>query len=135
MRGPRTWGFWMRRYGLRDDQFSRIEHLSSRRPGRVGRDTERGNQLFVEAVIWKFRSGAPWRDLPEHFGPWKNNHTRFSRWAKAGVWEKLFKALADDPNSEYAMIKQFRGIATRYQKTAQNLHAGLDLVSAMAWLK
>ena len=47
----------------------------------------RGNRLFVEAVIWKFRSGAPWRDLPERFGDWKNTHKRFSRWAASGVGE------------------------------------------------
>ncbi|MGH7757311.1 MAG: IS5 family transposase [Vulcanimicrobiaceae bacterium] len=74
------------------------------RPGSVGRNSELGNRLFVEAVIWKFRSGAPWRDLPERFGGWKNVHTRFSRWAKKGVWENLFKALANDPDNEYAMI-------------------------------
>ena len=60
--------------------------------------------FWVEAVIWKFRSGAPWRDLPERFGHWKTIHTRFSRWAENGVWESLFKTLADDPDNEYAMI-------------------------------
>ena len=94
----------MKRYGLRDDQFARIENLLPGRPGSVGRNSDKGNRLFVEAVIWKFRSGAPWRDLPERFGGWKNTHTRFSRWAASGVWENLFKALADDPDNEYAMI-------------------------------
>ena len=94
----------MKRYGLRDDQFARIENLLPSRPRHVGRNSDRGNRLFVEAVIWKFRSGAPWRDLPERFGEWKNIHTRFSRWAKSGVWENHFKVLADDPDNEYAMI-------------------------------
>ena len=94
----------MKRYGLRDDQFARIEHLLPGRPGSVGRNSVVGNRVFVEAVIWKFRSGAPWRDLPERFGGWKNTHRRFSRWAEDGVWESLFKALADDPDNEYAMI-------------------------------
>jgi len=94
----------MSRYGLRDDRFARIENLLPGRPGAVGRNSVRGNRLFVEAVIWKFRSGAPWRDLPECRGGWKNTHTGFSRWAKSGVWENLFKALADDPDTEYAMI-------------------------------
>ena len=90
----------MKRYGLRDDQFARIETLLPGRPGTVGRSSELGNRLFVEAVIWKFRSGAPWRDLPERFGDWKNIHKRFSRWAASGVWESLFKTLADDPDNE-----------------------------------
>ena len=94
----------MKRYRLRDDQFARIENLLPGRPGYVGRSSVVGNRLFVEAVIWKFRSGAPWRDLPERFGDWNNTHRRFSRWAKSGVWETLFKSLADDPDNEYAMI-------------------------------
>ena len=94
----------MRRYGLRGDQFARFETLLPGRPGTTGRNSERGNRLFVEAVIWKLRSGATWRDLPESFGDWKNTHKRFSRWAASGVWESLFKALADDPDSECAMI-------------------------------
>jgi len=94
----------MNRKGLRDDQFARIENLLPGRPGNVGRDSVKGNRFFVNAVIWKFRTGVPWRDLPERFGAWKNIHTRFSRWATNGVWESLFKALADDPDNEYAMI-------------------------------
>jgi len=58
----------VRRYGLSDDQFARVEDLLPGRPGPIGRDSALGNRRFVEAVIWKFRSGAPWRDLPERFG-------------------------------------------------------------------
>jgi len=94
----------MKHYGLRDDQFERIENTLPGRPGHVGRDSVGGNRLFVEAVIWKFRTGAPWRDIPDRFGDGKNVQRRFSRWAKSGVWESLFKTLADDPDNEYAMI-------------------------------
>jgi transposase len=89
---------------LSDDQFARIEHLLPRRPGHVGRKSDKGNRLFVEAVIWRFRTGAPWRDLPERFGDLKNTHKRFSRRAESGVWGSLFKTLADDLDTEYAMI-------------------------------
>ncbi|MBL8903582.1 MAG: transposase [Rhizobiales bacterium] len=85
----------VRRYGLRDDQFVRIENLLPGRPGHVGRNSEKGNRLFVEAVIWKFRSGAPWRDLPERFGDWNNTHRRFSRWAMCGRL-RVVKWLSDD---------------------------------------
>jgi transposase len=101
---PSFEGLLMNRHGLRDDEFARIEKQLPGRPGHVGRNSDLGNQLFVEAVIWKFRTGVPWRDMPVRFGAWKNIHTRFSRWATTGVWESLFKALADDPDNEYAMI-------------------------------
>ena len=94
----------MERHALRDDQFARIENLLPGRPGTVGRNSDLGNRLFVDAVIWKFRVGVPWRDLPERFGGWCNTHKRFSRWAVTGVWASLFNALADDPDNEYAMI-------------------------------
>jgi transposase len=105
----------VRRYGLRDDQFARIEHLLPGRPGHVGRNSALGNRVFVEAVIWKFRSGAPWRDLPERFGDWKNIHTRFSRWAKT---------LADDPDNEYAMIDAT--IVRAHQHSAGALKKGVS---------
>jgi len=93
----------MRRYGLRDDQWDRIEHLLPGTEEWVG-VTARDNRLFVEAVLYRYRSGIPWRDLPERFGPWKNVHTRFSRWAVSGVWERMFEQLAADADNEYAMI-------------------------------
>ncbi len=46
--------------------------------------TARDNRLFVEAVLYRYRAGIPWRDLPERFGDWKNVHRRFSRWASPG---------------------------------------------------
>ena len=54
----------MRRYALSDDQFARIAHLLPGRPGHVGRNSDKGNRLFVEAVIWKFRTGAPGAIFP-----------------------------------------------------------------------
>lgn len=94
----------VKRYGLRDEQFARIENLVPGRPAHVGRDSELGNRLFVEATIWQFRPGAPWCDLPERFGDWQNIHKRFSRWARNEVLESLFKTLAEDRDNEYAMI-------------------------------
>src|SRR4028119_806822 len=62
------------------------------------------NRLFVEAVLYRFRAGIPWRDLPERFGDFRVIHTRFSRWSRTGVWEKVFQQLADNADNEYAMI-------------------------------
>jgi len=93
----------MHRYGLHDDEWERIEHLLPGREGHVGA-TAKNNRLFVEAILYRYRAGIPWRDLPPRFGDWKKVHTRYSRWAKSGVWERVFKALAADADNEYAMI-------------------------------
>ena len=73
------------------------------RPGSVG-VTAAGNRLFADAVLYRYRAGIPWRDLPERFGDCKNVHRRFSRWAKSGVWQRVFAHLAEDADPEYAMI-------------------------------
>jgi transposase len=57
----------MRRYALRDDQWDRIKDILPGREGHVG-VTAKDNRLFVEAVIYRYRAGIPWRDLPERFG-------------------------------------------------------------------
>jgi transposase len=93
----------MRRYGLRDDQWDRIKDLLPGREGYVGA-TAKNNRLFVEAVLYRYRAGIPWRDLPERFRDWKQVHTRHTRWATGGVWERVFKVLATDADNEYAMI-------------------------------
>ena len=92
-----------RRYALRDDQWDVIKRLLPGRKETVGA-TARDNRLFVEAVLYRYRAGIPWRDLPERFGDWKNVHRRFSRWAQSGVLEAVFAHLASDADNEYAMI-------------------------------
>jgi len=93
----------LRRYGLRDDQWERIEAMLPGGKQSVG-VTARDNRLFVEAVLYRYRAGIPWRDLPERYGHWKNIHRRHSRWCRTGVWQAVFKALAADQDNEYVMI-------------------------------
>lgn len=93
----------MRRYALRDDQWERMRDRLPGRDGHVGVTAE-DNRLFVEAVLYRYRAGIPWRDLPARFGDWKQVHTRFSRWAKAGVWARVFQHLAGEADNEYALI-------------------------------
>ncbi len=92
-----------RRYALRDDHGERIEALLPGRKGTVG-VTAQDNRLFVEAVLYRYRAGIPWRDLPERWGSWKNVHRRGSRWAARGIWERIFRTLASGANNEYAML-------------------------------
>jgi transposase len=93
----------MERFGLRDDQWDRIKDILPGRKGHVG-GTAADNRLFVEAVLYRFRTGMPWRDLPARFGYWKSVHQRFSRWARSGVFDRIFRLLASDADNEYMMI-------------------------------
>lgn len=93
----------LRRYALRDDQWERLKDLLPGRRETAG-VTAKDNRLFVEAVLYRYRAGIAWRDLPERFGDWKNVHKRFSRWAQKGVWHNVFADLAGDADNEYAMI-------------------------------
>jgi len=93
----------MRRYSLRDDQWEAIKDLLPGCEVWVGR-TAKDNRLFVEGVIYRYRAGIPWRDLPERFGDYRIVHTRHSRWAKTGVWVRIFELLAEAADNEYAMI-------------------------------
>jgi transposase len=93
----------MKRYGLRDDQWDRIKDILPGQEGYVG-VTAKDNRLFVEAVLYRYRAGIPWRDLPERFGDFRVVHLRHSRWGKTGVWKKVFELLSQDADNEWAMI-------------------------------
>ena len=58
----------------------------------------------MNGVLWVLRSGAHWQDLPPRYGKWKTVHKRFTRWAQAGVWEKVFASLVGDPDNRYLML-------------------------------
>ena len=93
----------MARHRLSDAQWARIADLVPGKdgdPGRHGRD----NRLFVEAVLWLCRTGAPWRDLPAEFGNWNSVFQRFRRWAKGGVWSRIFEILIEDSDLEHLII-------------------------------
>lgn len=91
-----------RRYEITDEQWQRIEHLLPGKAGDPGR-TARDNRLFVNAVLWIARSGAPWQDLPERFGKHNSVFQRFNRWSMKGVWQRVFETL-QEPDLEWLMI-------------------------------
>jgi transposase len=92
-----------KRYELSNEQWGVIAGLL---PGKVGDPGRSGadNRLFVNGVLWVLRSGAHWHDLPPRYGKWKSVHKRFTRWAKAGVWERVFSLLTADPDNDYLML-------------------------------
>lgn len=93
----------MIRRELTDAQWRRIEGLVLGKEADKGRHGE-DNRLFVDAVLWLARAGAPWRDLPNEFGNWNSVFQRFRRWAKKGIWERIFNALVENPDFEYLII-------------------------------
>jgi transposase len=95
--------FAHRRHDITDRVWSILEpHLPGKKGdwGGIAAD----NRLFINAVFWILRTGAPWRDLPPDYGDWKNIHRRFSRWRDRGIWEKLLELLIDDVDYEWLMI-------------------------------
>jgi transposase len=93
----------VKRYELSDGQWQLIADLVPGKPGDPGR-TGADNRLFVNGVLWVLRSGARWQDLPERYGKYKSVHKRFTRWAKSGVWERVFTSLTGDPDNQYLML-------------------------------
>ena len=79
-----------RRHELSDEAWARLAPLLPRSKGGPPRVDDR---LVVNAVLWKLATGAPWRDLPERYGPWQTAYTRFRRWTLAGVWDRVFAAV------------------------------------------
>ena len=92
----------MRRHEITDDPWERIKDLL---PGQAGDPgvTAKDNRLFVNAVLGIARTGAPWRDLPERFGPRGSVWKRFDRWAKRGVWKRVFETL-QGPDLEWMAL-------------------------------
>lgn len=84
----------MRRHEIGDEVWAKIKDLLPGKPGDPGRTAE-DNRLFVNAVLWIAKTGAPWRDLPDRFGESNSVFQRFNRWCKRGVWQRVLTAWQD----------------------------------------
>lgn len=91
------------RFVVSDRSWAIIEPLV---PGTVWDSgvTAKDTRLFLEAVLWRVRVGGPWRDLPPGFGEWNSIFRRFRRWAQGDVFQRIFEAVSDDADFEYALI-------------------------------
>jgi transposase len=77
---------------LTDEQWARLAPLLPPQKPRTGRPAK-DHRTVVEAICWLGRSGAPWRDLPAAYGPWRTVASRFYRWEQHGVWARVLTAL------------------------------------------
>lgn len=92
----------MIRQQLDDREWMRVATFLEAERG-AGRPPK-NDRLFVEAVLWWRRTGVPWRDLPESFGPWKTVFNRFDRWSKNGKWDRLRISLQSDVDDEWHSV-------------------------------
>ena len=82
----------MKRHELNETEWARLAPLlppQKPRTGRPGKD----HRTIINALLWLAKTGAPWRDLPERYGPWRSVATRFYRWTESGLWQRLLAAV------------------------------------------
>lgn len=83
----------LRRYELTDNEWNRIaDLLPAETPGKQGRP-RKDNRMILNGIIWIARSGAPWWDLPERYGPWETVYSRFRKWIDDGILDNIFRVL------------------------------------------
>jgi transposase len=85
------------RYELSQEQWERLAPLlpSPRHEGGRGRPLEDHRRIF-NGILWRLHTGAPWRDIPERYGPWQTIYSRFRRWRRDGTWAKVLTYLLED---------------------------------------
>lgn len=115
----------MHRHALTDAQWRRLQAILPKQ--KAGPKATRGDRLFIEAVLFRAKTGLPWRDLPERFGPWKSVYNRFSNWAKKGHWATIFKELQLEVDETGSIVD---GSVIRAHQDASGGKGGSD---AMLW--
>jgi len=111
----------MSRYDLTDFEWRVIEPLLANKPRGVRRVDDRRVQ---NGIFWVLRSGAPWRDLPERYGPRTTSYNRFVRWRKAGVWGRMMDAVTAAYDGDIQMID---GTSIRAHQQAATAKRGIEI--------
>ena len=119
-----------RRYELTDQEWEQIVPLlpaeKNSRPGRPSKD----NRLMINAMVWIARSGAPWRDLPERYGPWKSVYSRFRKWIEDGILDNIFRVLSLEAELDELFLDAT--IVKAHQHSAGAKKGGLPMKSDTA---
>jgi transposase len=82
----------VRRHELTDAQWERLAPLLPPQRPATGRPAH-DHRTVLNGILWRLATGVPWRDLPERYGPWQTGYSRFRRWQRSGVWDRLLAAL------------------------------------------
>jgi transposase len=113
------------RHALTDAQWAMISIVV---PKRRGPEPKLDDRTFIDAVLYRAKTGIPWRDLPERFGSWKTVFNRFSNWSLRGHWAAIFKALQLEPDDDGVIIDA--SVIRAHQDAA----GGKGGSSAMRWV-
>ena len=113
------------RYDLTDFEWSVIEPLL---PMDRRGPKPRNNRRVLNGIFWVLRCGAPWRDLPNRYGPYTTAYNRFNRWRKAGVWDRLMDAITKAHDGKLQMIDSS---IVRVHQHAAGAKKGVEIV---AWV-
>jgi transposase len=91
---------WIMRFDLSDDEWALLEPLmpQSRKSARID------DRKIMNAIFYVLRTGMPWRDLPERYGPYTTAYNRFNRWSGRGVWKRIFDTLASKSRDSLYLI-------------------------------
>ena len=116
----------MGRYDLSEAEWRLIEPLLPDRPRGVARVDDR---RVINGIFYVLRTGSPWRDLPERYGPYTTVYNRYNRWAKAGVWLRMFEALAARSPQSMHLIDSSRELAQLIPR-----RGGFASSHAVSWL-
>src|SRR5262245_40102463 len=125
----------MHRHEMTEEQWERLAGLLPARKG-TGRPRNDDRQI-INGILWLLRTGAPWRDLPERYGPWRTVATRFYRWQKAGVWQQVLSAVQEasdqaggvDGKCTTSMGPSFERTSTQLVQKGGPIHRGIRPLS------
>jgi transposase len=82
----------MKRHEVTDEQWEVIQPILSKRTAKTGRPPS-DPRLMLNGILWILRTGSPWRDLPERFGPWQTVYDHFAKWRALGAYDRILEAL------------------------------------------
>ncbi|SBW12940.1 transposase (fragment) [uncultured Alphaproteobacteria bacterium] len=113
-----------RRYELTDHEWSIISPLLPNKPRGVPRVDDR---RVLNGILWRFRTGSPWAEMPERYGPPTICYNRFVRWRKAGVWDRLLEAVSEAYDGDIVMIDS---TCVRVHQHAATGNRGMETMAA-----
>ena len=114
----------LRRYELSDAEWAIIDPLLPRKSGGVARVDDR---RVLNGIFWRLRSGSPWADVPERYGPSTTCYNRFVRWRKAGIWDKLLQSISEAYAGKIQMIDS--SVVRVHQHAANGKKEAVEVVA------